>query len=236
MFLLFVFFLYEIHAVTLNPIMTATECEGLRSTTKDTSLLPCECRRSDPTVATACHPRCCPKSSVYTGDRCHAENTVLWSPYEQIVCRPPTTTQNFLNDGVCWRTYGSPNNVQATRISGGLRVTFLLSLLEQHRCVDLFIAPCKSQRGALSDVLLRKSTGDCWMPCPSYPILPCTSSSCSVNRGQTSPYVREWQNVPDLPTGNYALVCQSVSKISTTSSNQAEVNQTQFSATPFYIP
>eukprot|EP00760_Papus_ankaliazontas_P034656 PhM_4_TR7345/c0_g1_i1/m.15662 len=237
------------YASTIATILTETECQALRSNVERSAgtsftVLPCECRVPT-TEPRPCHPRCCPKSPYYDGDRCHEENIRSWTPYEQTQCRPPTTTQNYLNDGVCWRTYGSPMSVEATRVSypsTSLSLTFLLSLKSEHFCYDLFISPCVSSSSSTThanEVMLRKpeGAGSCWMTCPPQPISPCTSRACYYNRGRTHPFIRRWAGVPDLPTGDYALVCQSVFRITGTSqSDGAEVNQTVFSATPFTVP
>ena len=215
--------------------LSVSECDALRGA--EVSPLPCECR--DYTYgnpATRCHPRCCPK------DRCHERHALEWSPYEQLVCRPPVTFENFPGDGPCLYSGGNPAGVEAVNQTASpstlTRVKFTLSQRAEHACVDLMLSACDAGRSELPrDFSLRTSAGvRCPQSCP--PSLvddTCTAASCAYRRGRAHPFLRHW-DVPRLvPGSSYLLTCVTIAERETTVDSTI-VNETQYLPTAFTVP
>jgi len=213
--------------------LTELQCQALRASS--VAAVPCECRLPVSQLPLACHPDCCPRSVTFAGDRCHPQNARDWTPYEQRVCRPPTTTQDFSFDGVCFTSDGRPQSVSATNNIGGTFTTigFRLSLKLDHRCDDLFLTSCSSTSSKASDLLVDTiSSKSCWITCPPQSVSGCTSDVCWAHRGRTLPLLKRWDLDRTLTTGNlYALVCQTLVAI-----NSGLVNQTQYHAAAFLAP
>eukprot|EP01062_Namystynia_karyoxenos_P050501 TRINITY_DN3929_c5_g1_i1.p1 TRINITY_DN3929_c5_g1~~TRINITY_DN3929_c5_g1_i1.p1 ORF type:complete len:380 (+),score=76.56 TRINITY_DN3929_c5_g1_i1:72-1142(+) len=231
---------------------------NLQKEVKDT--LPCECRTFS-RYAVSCHPNCCPRKYYYEGsDRCHTENEATWTVWEQAVCRPGTTQQNYPGDGVCLYNGGNPFDVLAQADTRGpdavTRLTFTLSKKPEHRCADLFVSSCATAPRGLPREFRSYSNRDsddpvgevCWSDCPPTPLEPCGIHHCYYNRGKTHPFVRSWV-VPQLRSGTtYMLTCMITTSGTSAGSGGVDtdatageeeagnINQTQFLPSVFVVP
>lgn len=208
--------------------------------------LPCECRTFS-RRAVPCHPSCCPKAAYYEGgDRCHQENRLAWSVWEQRACRPSTTQENYPGDGVCLYNGGNPFDVIAHDVAERAQttLTFTLSKRAEHRCEDLVVSHCPAQRAA--DAARYRTERDselagevCWSECPPLPLRECEEHNCPYNRGRTHPFITSW-TVPRLTTGHvYLLSCMTTANGTSADSGEAtagNINQTQFLPTAFRAP
>ena len=215
----------------LSRVKTQGECQALVQAA--VTPLPCECRYNDNRAA-SCHPHCCPL------DRCYADNSPLWSPYEQAVCRPRVTLENFAGDGPCLYNGGNPFNVRATNATTALSTThleFALSQRPEHRCVDLMLSQCGTGISVLpQDFKLKTSTGlVCKQSCPPLLLDTCTDVTCPYRRGRTHRFVRSW-DVPQLTAGKtYLLTCVMIGERASSVMGSA-VNETQYAPAAFTVP
>eukprot|EP01060_Flectonema_neradi_P024852 TRINITY_DN33722_c0_g1_i1.p1 TRINITY_DN33722_c0_g1~~TRINITY_DN33722_c0_g1_i1.p1 ORF type:complete len:266 (+),score=32.68 TRINITY_DN33722_c0_g1_i1:33-830(+) len=220
--------------------LSEAECQQLRSANEIkevADILPCECRHYSK-KAVSCHPNCCPKGSYDGHDRCHQSNEKEWSPYEQTVCRPPTTQENFPGDGACLYNGGNPYGVEGViEADGTIGIEFVLSKKSIHRCDDLLLSVCYSEDpGQATSFRFTTATGQvCWQNCPPQPFAACTENECNFRRGRTHPFVRKW-SVPSLPSGeSYLLSCVVTAATESTFTTTSQVNQTQYLPTAFYL-
>ena len=220
--------------------LSESECQALRSANdikEVADILPCECRYYSK-QAVSCHPNCCPRGSYDGHDRCHLSNEFDWTVYEQTVCRPPTTQENYPGDGACLYNGGNPFNSEGSvDADGRISISFVLSKKPEHRCDDLVLSTCYSEDpGQAASFRFTTPTGQiCWQHCPPKPYAACTSDECFFRRGRTHPFVRKW-SVPSLPTGeSYLLSCVVTAVTESTFATTSQVNQTQYLPAAFYL-
>jgi hypothetical protein len=209
-----------VHAITIEELeLNPTNCAFIRSNVELFGYVPCPCRLNTGNVlAYQCFPNCCPKTSSFEGDRCHSENELDWTPYEQTICgeRPPS---QYLDDTPnCFDKGNNPVVTTASASAGSTALSFELSLRSDHHCDDLFVASCDVGHYRPGMFGYRINTTDlppkhCWLPCAPPPLADCTSSSCIYNRGTTAAVVRDWTLPTQLAPGDYALVCKTLMKV-----------------------
>jgi hypothetical protein len=210
----------KVQAITIADLeLTPANCEFIRNNQQLFGYVPCKCRLNTGNVqAYQCFPNCCPKNADFEGDRCHTENELEWTPYEQTICieRPPS---EYLDDTPnCFDKGNNPVVTGATASSGKTTISFELSLRSDHKCDDLFVTTCDVGHTRPGMFGFRINTTDvppkhCWLPCSPAPISACNSTSCIYNRGRTAPVVRDWTLSPQLVPGNYALVCKTLMQL-----------------------
>jgi hypothetical protein len=210
-------------AVTIADLaLNAANCATLReSATINTQVtIPCACRLSTGVLtAVRCYPNCCPRVvDQFEGDRCHTENRLLWSVFEQTVCTPRPAAEYTDDTPNCFFKGNDPDIASAVASAGATTLKFTLSLRAEHHCSNLYIAECNASRAGVGSVFRSfriKGTGlplpdYCWLKCAPTPYVPCTSTECWAHRGETHANIREWTLPQQLPIGNYALVCQTL--------------------------
>ncbi len=204
-----------VRAVTIDDLKLNEEnCRTIRNNVALLGFVPCECRLNTGDVQPVqCYPNCCPRSAKFEGDRCHIENRLQWSPYEQTVCNPRPPIEFTSDTPTCFYKGNDPviNSVSTTATTTTINMG--LSLFPTHKCLNLYVARCNNSRIDLYD--FRINTTDvrpqyCWLGCPPGPVSPCTKESCWAHRGETPGVVRTWTLPQQLPRGDYALVCQSL--------------------------
>src|SRR3989338_3291514 len=183
-----------IEELELNPV----NCAFIRNNQQLFGYVPCPCRlNTGNVVAYQCFPHCCPKTADFEGDRCHTENELDWSPYEQTVCieRPPA---EYLDDTPnCFDKGNSPVVKGASASGGSTTINFELSLRADHHCDDLYVALCDVGHSRPGMYGFRINPTDlppkhCWLPCSPPSLSDCTATSCPYNRGTTAAVVRDW--------------------------------------------
>lgn len=205
-------------AVTIDDLkLTPENCRVLRANVGLFGSVPCECRLSTGNVKPVqCYPNCCPRTPTFEGDRCHTENRLLWSPYEQLVCNPRPPAEYTDDTPNCFYKGNDPVIVSVDNThKGETTFNFGLSVLPAHKCLNLYVARCNPERVDLYDFRLnttRKDKPYCWLGCPPKPLAKCTEDSCWAHRGETPGVVKTWTMPRRLDHGDYALVCQSLMK------------------------
>ena len=220
---------------------TESTCAAIRANPSSLGYIPCECQLNTGNVQPfRCSPNCCPRSDTFEGHRCHYENRLTWSVYEQDVCveRPPAEYTDDTPD--CFYKGNDPEIVAVTVQPSTLttHLSFRLSIVPEHTCHNLYVSRCMENR---STSLLRSfrlnNTADpigyCWLDCAPAPLEPCTATSCTYNRGETHANIKEWTIGAALPPGDYALVCRTLRQHDAVGST---LFQDQFSQTFFNVP
>jgi hypothetical protein len=204
-------------AVTVEELALNPEnCAFIRLNVALFGYVPCPCRANTGNVlAFQCHPNCCPKTDKFEGDRCHSENRLLWTPYEQSVCVPRPPSEYTDDTPNCFDKGNNPIVKSVVAGGGTTFIGFELSITPKHQCDDLFVATCDVGHTRPGMFGFRLNTTDvpprhCWIPCEPSPIMPCTQSSCVYNRGYTAAVVRDWTLATQLVPGTYALVCRTI--------------------------
>jgi ferredoxin-thioredoxin reductase catalytic subunit len=216
---LVMFCVISIHGLTINDIgFTAERCAAIRGDVQGFGSIPCPCRLNTGKVeAVQCYPNCCPKTLAFEGDRCHIENKLSWSVYEQQVCREQPPAEYLADNPNCFYRGNPPLINSATVTTTTTTLSFELSILDLHRCDNLFISKCNSLRDPFPAGNFRLNTTDavpkhCWLKCPPTPLAPCTAESCVYHRGETRSVIRSWTLPVKLVPGDYALSCYTLVK------------------------
>lgn len=224
----------RVAAVTIDDLgFTEENCAALRASG---TTIPCECRLNTGNVkAFACYPNCCPKTEKFEGDRCHVENRLTWSVYEQQVCFPAPPREYTDDTPNCFYRGNIPKILSVTAAAGRTDFHFELSLLEEHKCHNLYVAECGSARVYRDDYRINTTDAvprQCWLNCGPRSISPCTETDCWAHRGETHAVIRTWSMERQLPPGDYALVCYTMVSGDSVGST---LYQTAYAATSFKI-
>jgi hypothetical protein len=212
-------FVWSVQSLTIDEIgLTPERCAAIRADVKTFGFIPCPCKLNTGKVtAVPCFPNCCPRTDSFEGDRCHIENKLSWTVYEQQVCaeRPPA---EYLSDNPNCFYRGNTPQVNGVQVAPGLtNLAFELSILPEHLCNNLYVAKCKTSRDPFPAQDFRLNTTDpvpkqCWLSCPPTPLAPCTEASCLYHKGETRSVVRSWTIQDKIKPGDYALVCSTLVK------------------------
>lgn len=205
--------------------LTAENCASIRSNPSSSGIgyIPCGCRLNTGNVEVSrCYPNCCAKTDVFEGDRCHIENKLDWTVYEQQVCREQPPVEYLADNPNCFYRGNPPliHSVAFTPLGSAPTatvLTFELSILDQHKCDNLFISKCKNQRNSYPQNDFRVNTTDpvpkhCWLSCPPTPLAQCTAASCTYHRGETRSVIRSWSIAEKLLPGDYTMTCYTLVK------------------------
>jgi hypothetical protein len=205
-------------AVTIDDLKLNEEtCRVIRNNAALAGSIPCDCRlNTGSQTPVRCYPNCCPRSTKFEGDRCHEQNRLTWSVYEQLVCEPRPPAEYTDDTPNCFYKGNTPDIHSAVTASGKTTIKFSLSLVDEHLCSNLYVAKCEDQRPSLF-AGFRLNTSDprpeykyCWLPCSPPPVEECTATSCWAHRGKTHAKIHEWTLDKALGWGDYALVCQTL--------------------------
>lgn len=199
-----------VSALTVDDLgLTEENCKQIRDDPSSFGFVPCPCRINTASVrAVACYPHCCPKTSVFEGDRCHVGNRLSWSVYEQQVCFESPPKETLEDTPNCFYRGNIPHITSATVTASSTRLEFELSILDSHICNNLYLTTCDISR--LTNEYYRIDTADgeqCWLRCSPEPLAPCTEFDCWAHRGETPSVIRHWTIPRALFPGDYALVC-----------------------------
>lgn len=211
-------------------------CKSIREDPSSIGFVPCECKLNTGILkAIPCYPNCCPKTEDYEGDRCHTENRLKWSVYEQQVCFPSPPKESIDDTPNCFYRGNIPKVFSVTAAAGFTKIEFELSLLTQHKCHNLYIAGCNSARVRLDDFRINTTDATpqhCWLRCSPKPLAECTEAECWAHRGETPAVVRSWTVQRQLSPGDYALVCYTMVQAE---ASESSLYQTAYSTIGFKV-
>ena len=114
------------YALTIDELgFTPTRCAAIRADVASFGFIPCPCRLNSGKVeAIPCFPNCCPKTEAFEGDRCHQENKLDWSVWEQQVCREQPPPEYLADNPNCFYRGNIPFIKQVSVFSDSIKLDF----------------------------------------------------------------------------------------------------------------